>query len=161
MFNNVYRVHYPSPIYPAWKTILTIWQNMNARELQKSQFPSCLVNCEMFGNTKLILKSPNFQSLPWIGKNWAVQLKQHSKILIFDIFVNWGKLGSTASDQDSKDPIFNQLMNWEKLCPNLSFTDGEGWPHFKLNMSNEIFHFFKFQEFINELRKICFQLVKM
>ena len=48
-------------IYPAWKTIFTIWQNMNARKLSKSQFPYCL--------KKVILKTPNFQSFPWIGKN--------------------------------------------------------------------------------------------
>ena len=60
-------------------------------------------------------------------------------------------------------------MNWEKLCLNLSFTlekkkkneeFTQGWPHFKLNMINMIFHFLKFQNFINELGKICFLLGK-
>ena len=37
----------------------------------------------------------------------------------------------------------------------------KSWPHFKLNMVNETFHFLKFQEFINDLRKICFPLAKM
>ena len=39
------------------------------------------------------------------------------------------------------------------------FTQGQ--PHFKLNMMNEIFHFLKFQEFINELGKIQFSLGKL
>ena len=38
-------------IYPAWKAILTIWQNMKASEFQKSQFPSCVVNWEKLGST--------------------------------------------------------------------------------------------------------------
>ena len=38
-------------IYPAWKKILTIWQNIKARELQKSQFPNYLVNCKILGST--------------------------------------------------------------------------------------------------------------
>ena len=58
-------------------------------------------------------------------------------------------------------------MKWEKLSPNLSFTfENEmgnlhkSWSHFKLNMVNKIFHFLKFQEFINELGKICFPVGK-
>ena len=59
-------------------------------------------------------------------------------------------------------------MNWEKVCPNLSYTSEnkigklpKAWLHFKLNMMIEIFRFLKFQEFINELGKICFPLGKM
>ena len=37
-------------IYPAWKTIVTIWQNIKARELQKSQFPNYLVNWKKLGS---------------------------------------------------------------------------------------------------------------
>ena len=59
----------------------------------------------------------------------------------------------------------NLQTNWEKLCPNLSFTVGnkisQGWPHLILNIMQEIFNFLKFQEFINELRKIRFSLRKM
>ena len=50
------------------------------------------------------------------------QLEQHSEIHIFNLFVNWEKLGSTAYVQESKVPILNLMMNWEKLNPNLSFT---------------------------------------
>ena len=52
-----------------WKTIFIIWQNMKAKELQKSQFPDYLVNWENFEvQSRLIFQSPNFQSLPWIEK---------------------------------------------------------------------------------------------
>ena len=37
----------------------------------------------------------------------------------------------------------------------------QGRLHFKLNMIYEILHFLKFQEFINELGKICFSLGKI
>ena len=37
----------------------------------------------------------------------------------------------------------------------------QGYPYFKLNMMNDIFHFLKFQKFFNELGKIYFPLVKM
>ena len=83
-------------IYPTLKTILAIWQNMKSRELQKSQFFNCLVNWEILRITKLIFKNPNFQTLPWIGKNWEVQLEQHSKVPIIDLFVSWEKPGNTA-----------------------------------------------------------------
>ena len=33
------------------KTIFTMWQNMKTRELQKFQFPNCLVNCKKVGST--------------------------------------------------------------------------------------------------------------
>ena len=32
------------------------------------------------------------------------------------------------------------------------------WPHFKLNIMNEIFHFFKFRDNFSELGEICFPL---
>ena len=76
-------------IYLAWKAILTIWQNVKARKLQKSQFPNFLVNWGILGSTKLMFKNTHFQSLPWIGKNWQVQLGQHSKLPVIDLFVNW------------------------------------------------------------------------
>ena len=37
--------------YRAWKSVLTIWQNMKSRGLQKSQFPDSLVNWEKSGST--------------------------------------------------------------------------------------------------------------
>ena len=60
-------------------------------------------------------------------------------------------------------------MNWE-LRPNLRFTVENkmgnllidwGFPHFKLNMTEDIFHVLEFKEFINELEKICFSLGKI
>ena len=52
-----------------WKAIFIIWQNMKAKELQKSRFPDYLVNWENFEvQSKLIFQSSNFQSLPWNGK---------------------------------------------------------------------------------------------
>ena len=36
-------------IHPAWKTILTIWKNIKAGELEKFPFPNCSVNWEKFG----------------------------------------------------------------------------------------------------------------
>ena len=108
---NCFIINIGSPtqhIYiPIWKIILPIWQNMNVRELH-SQSPNWLVNWENLGvQSKLIFKDPNFQSRPWIGKNWEVQLEQHSKIPVFNLFVNWEKIGSKAKDQDSKVPILN------------------------------------------------------
>ena len=58
-------------------------------------------------------------------------------------------------------------MYWEKLCPNLSFTienkigNLHKIGHFSKLTQCKIFQFLKFQEFINELRKICFPLGKM
>ena len=38
-------------MYPVWKRILKIWQDMKARELQKSLFSTCLVNSKNFRGT--------------------------------------------------------------------------------------------------------------
>ena len=51
-------------------------------------------------------------------------------------------------------------MNWEKLFSNISFTAENLQEAGHIKMMNEIFHFLKFQEFINELGKICFSLGK-
>ena len=51
-------------------------------------------------------------------------------------------------------------MNWEKLFSNISFTAENLQEAGHIKMMNEIFHFLKFQEFINELGKICFPLGK-
>ena len=57
-----------------WKTILTIWQNMKARGLQKSQF------FKWFGKNlevqPRLLKDANFPSLSWIGKELKVYTAQ-------------------------------------------------------------------------------------
>ena len=65
-------------IYPAWKTILTIWQNMKAKE-----------------------KIPITQLLSEPGKTL-----KYSKIPIFNLFMNWEKLGSTAH---VKSPTFESI----------------------------------------------------
>ena len=86
-------------ICPAWKAILTIWQNMKARELQKPQFFNWmnLVNWQKRGSaTQANIQKKKKKQFPWIGKNWEVQLEQHSIIPIFNLFVNWEKFGSTA-----------------------------------------------------------------
>ena len=54
LLQNCYIMNIGSPthhVYPACKTIRTIWQNMKVRELQVSQFPGCLVNWEKFKST--------------------------------------------------------------------------------------------------------------
>ena len=50
------------------------------------------MNWKIFGSTKLIFKNLNIQSLAWIGKNREVQLEEHSKIPIFNLFANWENL---------------------------------------------------------------------
>ena len=40
-------------IYQAWKTVLTVWQNMKVSEIQKFQFSNSLVSWEKFGSTAL------------------------------------------------------------------------------------------------------------
>ena len=80
--------------YQAWKSNLTIWQNMKVSAIQKFQFPNSLVNWQKFGSTKLIfnnqyficfmnwkklesstratLTNANFQfSFCDLGKNWS------------------------------------------------------------------------------------------
>ena len=42
-----------------------------------------------------------------LGKIEKVQLGLFSRILIFNPFVNWEKLGKTAKDKNSKVPILN------------------------------------------------------
>ena len=56
-------------IYPAWKRILIILQNMKGRRVQKFQLFNCFMNWENLKvQPKLIFKNANFQSFPWIGK---------------------------------------------------------------------------------------------
>ena len=76
--------------YQAWKTILTIWQNMKVTGNQKTLifqlFRNLRKNLEV--HTKLTFRNPNFPFIPWIGENWDVQLEQHSKIPIFNLFMS-------------------------------------------------------------------------
>ena len=46
-----------------------------------------------------------------IGKSSLI----HSKVLIFNIFVNREKFGSTAQDKHLKISILELWTNWEKL----------------------------------------------
>ena len=88
-------------IYPARKTIVTICQNMKARE--KSQFPNCSVNWEKRGSIsksqfsissmnweKIIIparttfKNPNFQPLCELGKTWKYSLSPRIKSPYFE-----------------------------------------------------------------------------
>ena len=92
-------------ICSAWKAILTIWQNMKARELQKSQFfnwmnlvnwqkrgsaaqaniqkkqfPTSSMNWEKLrGPARATFNNPNFQSLCELGKIWKDSLKPRLK----------------------------------------------------------------------------------
>ena len=82
---------------PCLKEILTMWQTMKVREFQKPYVHNSFANCEILEvQFKLIYKTFNSQLLSRIGKNWEAQVEQHSKIPIFNLFVNWEKLGSTA-----------------------------------------------------------------
>ena len=65
--NSGFSTHH---IYLAWNIILTIWINMKARELQKNFW---LIGKNLEVQFKLKLKNLNFQSLPWIEKNWEAQ----------------------------------------------------------------------------------------
>ena len=97
-------------IDPAWKRILTVWENMKARELQKSQFPNCSwIGKKLEKLSKLILENPNFQSLSSIGKNWEVKRGQHSGIPIFNLSVNWEE-----NWKDSQKPRFKS-SNFESI----------------------------------------------
>ena len=58
--------------YQAWKTVLTIRQNVKVNGTQKYQFSNSLVN-----KPKLTFKNTNISSLSWIGKNCEVQLERH------------------------------------------------------------------------------------
>ena len=62
-------------IYPAWKATFTIWQNMKARKLQKSQCPNCLANWEKIG-TRVELNIQKSQLLI-TSMNYEIQLEQH------------------------------------------------------------------------------------
>ena len=75
-------------IYPVWMTILTIWKNMKAWELPKSQFPNCLLNWEYLEvQSKLIFENPNFRSLCELKKHLQVQPK--TKIPKYQFWIYW------------------------------------------------------------------------
>ena len=105
-----------------WKTTLTIWPNMKARE-QKFQFSNFSVNWGKFGNAISAFQKFQFPISLWTEKNLEIY---------------------TAPDQHFKIQMLNLWMSWENLCPNLTFTvenkmgnsHKRGWSHFKLNIND-------------------------
>ena len=63
---------------------------MNARELQKSQSPNCLVNGKYTAKTNIQKSQFLISSMNW-KKLKEFQVEQHSKIPIFNLFLNWEK----------------------------------------------------------------------
>ena len=75
-------------IYPAWKTIFSIWQNMKARQnweklgsavqasIQKSQFSISSMNWEKLRSpARATFKNPKFQFFCELGKTWEYSLR--------------------------------------------------------------------------------------
>ena len=78
----------------------------NSQFLQK--FSNFLANWEKIGSTaEACIKKPNFPFTSWIGKNWEVNQKQHSKILkcLCELETTWNySLIATL-----KDPNFESM----------------------------------------------------
>ena len=83
--------------------------------LQKAQILNSLVIWEKSGNAAWAYIQLNFSSFSLIGKNWEVQLEQHSKI---QKSFSWlGKTWKYNLRSTQKIPILNLWMTWEKVCP--------------------------------------------
>ena len=99
-------------IYYAWKTILAIWLSMKRRELQKSQFPNCYMNGEIFrsavqtnikksqfsifftnqegwgSEARATFKNPSLRSLSKLRKTWKYS-QPKAKIPKSQFWIYW------------------------------------------------------------------------
>ena len=92
---NFYIMTFGSPtqqIYPVWKTVLTIWQNMKGRE-----------------------KIPIFQLFSDLGKTW-----KYSKILIFNLFHELGTNNNSSHDNIQKSQFSISFNTLTPLSPNVN-----------------------------------------
>ena len=106
-----------------WKTILTIWLNMKARRLQKSQFSNSLVIWERFGKVVYIgySKIPFFHLVHELGKPWKyTQCKTSILKSKFWVYGWIGKVISKTSLLNKMEVLY--IKKW--------------WSHFKLNLND-------------------------
>ena len=107
------------------------------------------------GEPKLVYENSNFLSLTWIRKNWKVQLKQYSKIPIFNLFVNQEKFEVQPKTNIQKSQFKSKgelnVPIWVSLLKiMLEIQIKWSWIHFKLNIMNEIYNLLDFYIFVNE-----------
>ena len=62
---------------------------------------------------RFIFKKPNFPSFSWTGKNWQVQMEQHTKISksLWEL----GKTGNYSLSPTFKNPNFESMDKWRTI----------------------------------------------